>query len=145
LIERNYFVYKKWMIALLQMQNTIRFIKYIQRSKPYANQFRNVLNANIGYSFNVEAVYLPSQWSYPLKQGNTATRVFIGTFEIFIALGHNNLKAYSFARFIRFQLITTGSFVLVSDISVGAFGKKHRLVHKMCPNPCFRPLTDDIW
>ncbi len=93
------------MIALLQMQNTIRFIKYIQRSKLYANQFRDVLNADISYSFNVEAVYLPSQRSYPLKQGNAAKRAFIGTFEIFIALGHN-LKAYSFARFIRFQLIT---------------------------------------
>jgi len=119
LIERNYFVYKKWMIALLQMQNITRFIKYIQRSKPYADQFRNVLNANIGYSFNVETIYLPSQWSYPLEQGNAARRVFIGTFEIFIALGHNNLKAYSFARFIRFQLVTTGSFVLC----IGYFGK----------------------
>jgi hypothetical protein len=132
------------MIALLQMQNITRFIKYIQRSKPYANQFRNVLNTNISYLFNVKTIYLPSQRSYPLKQGNATRRAFIGTFEIFIALGHN-LKAHSFAQFIRFQLITTGSFVLVSDISVRAFGKKHRLVHKMCPNPCSRHLTNDIW
>ena len=124
LIERNYFVYKKWMIVFLQVQNTVCFIEYIQRGKPYADQFRKIFDANIGYSFNVEAVYLPGQRRYLLKQGNTAASVVGAIFEIFITLAHN-LREYSFASFLRFQLITTGSLVLVSDILVRAFGKKY--------------------
>jgi hypothetical protein len=74
------------MVVLMQVQNIIRFIEYIQRSKPYANQFWDAFNANISYSFNVETVYLPSQRSYLLKQRNVViglvssiSRAFIGS------------------------------------------------------------------
>lgn len=89
LIQRDYFIYEKRMVVLMQVQNIIRFIEYIQRSKPYANQFWDAFNANISYSFNVEAVYLPSQRSYLLKQGNVDIRVVSSISRAFIGTMHS--------------------------------------------------------
>jgi len=65
----------------LQAQNIVCFIKCIEGSKPYANQVWNVFDTNVGYPLNVEAIYLPSEGRYLLKQRNAAARVVtIGTF-----------------------------------------------------------------
>jgi hypothetical protein len=84
------------MIILLEEQNIVCFIKYIQRSKSHANQFGDVINANIGYSFDVEAVYLPGQWSYLLKRGNTARSGVTGIIGTLTALVHsfNSFRQY---------------------------------------------------
>jgi hypothetical protein len=73
----------------MKEQNIVCLIKYIQRSKSHANQFGDVINANIGYSFNVEAVYLTSQWSYLLKRGNTAGGGGAGIIGTIIAMIHS--------------------------------------------------------
>lgn len=85
----------------MEVQNIVCFIQYIQRSKSHANQIGDVLNANISYSFDVEAVYLPSQWSYLLKQGNTAMGGVTGIIGTLIASVHSltdtvSLHSYSF-------------------------------------------------
>jgi hypothetical protein len=123
------------------VQDIVCFIKYIQRSKPYANQIRNVFNANIGYSLNVETVYLPSQRSHLLKQGNAAARVVNSIFRTFIASVHNSLKMVQLCPIHTASGNTTSSLVFVSDILVGAFGKKYQLKAEINPGLCIEPLV----
>ena len=127
----------------MQVQDIVCLIKYIQRSKPYANQIRNVFHANIGYSLNVKTVYLPSQWSHLLKQGNTAARVVNSTFRTFIASVHS-LKVVQLCPIHTAPGNTTGSLIFVSDISAGAFGKKCRLKAEINPSLCIKHLVSDI-
>jgi len=127
----------------MQVQDIVCFIKYIQRSKPYANQIRNVFNANIGYSSEVETVYLPGQWSHLLKQGNAGARAVNSIFRTFIASVHN-LKVVQLCPIHTVSGSTTGSLIFVSDILVGAFGKKCRLKAEINPILCIKHLVIGI-
>jgi hypothetical protein len=83
LVQRNYFIYKKWVVAFIQVQNAICFIEYIQRSKPYVDQISYVFYADISYPVQVKAVYLSGQWSNLLKQWYASigsVNSIIGTF-----------------------------------------------------------------
>jgi len=127
----------------MQVQDIVCFIKYIQRSKPYANQIRNVFNANIGYSSEVETVYLPGQRSHLLKQGNAGARVVNNIFRTFIASVHN-LKVVQLCPIHTVSGSTTGFLIFVSDILVGAFGKKYRLKAEINPSLCIKHLVIGI-
>jgi len=143
LIQRDYFVYKKGVIVFMQVQDIVCFVKYIQRSKPYTNQIRNVFNANLGYSPNVETVYLPSQRSYLLKQGNAAVRVVNSFFRTLIASVHS-LKAVQLCPIHTVSGNSISSLVFVSDILVGVFGKKYRLKAEITPGLCIKRLVIGI-
>ncbi len=99
------------MIVLMQVQNIIRFIEYIERGKPYSHQFRNACNANFGYPVDVKTVYLPSQRGYLLKQRNADIRFFRSIFRVFIGPMHiwnnNTALAYSFFYAISFNTFYT--------------------------------------
>jgi len=127
----------------MQVQDIVCFIKYIQRSKPYANQIRNVSNANIGYSSEVETVYLPGQRSHLLKQGNAGARVVNSIFRTFIASVHN-LKVVQLCPIHTVSGSTIDSLIFVSDILVGAFGKKYRLKAEINPILCIKHLVIGI-
>jgi hypothetical protein len=88
LIQGNDFIYKKRVIVFIKVQHVICFIEHIKRSKSYANYGGDAFNASIGYPFKVEAVYLPGQRSYLLKQGNAGIRIITSLFRALIGLVH---------------------------------------------------------
>ena len=79
LIQRDYFVYRKRVAVFEQVQDIVGLVQYVHGSKPHANQFRNLCYADVRYSLNIEAVYLPSQRGYSRKQrdiiGSTAKTI----------------------------------------------------------------------
>jgi hypothetical protein len=80
-------------VVLLQVKNIVRLIKYVQRSKLCADELGNVIDAQIGYSFNIKAVYPPRKGSYLLKQRNAALVAADGVFRPVIACVHGYREA----------------------------------------------------
>src|SRR4030042_3222554 len=110
------------MIVLLQVQDIICFIEYIQRGKSYVDQSGNIVNTDIGYPLDVKAVYLPGQRCYTLKQRNIrvgSVSCIIGTL---VASVHRLSDTFSL---LLYGFLLVADFVSV--VSGRAFGKNPML------------------
>ena len=101
---------------LVQVQDIVRFIEYIQWSKTCMNQFRNAFNANVSYPIDIETVYLPSQRSNLFEQKNAAIGIikspcwtFIGSVHISRVIQFCPIRAISVNKMI-FLIPSIGYF-----------------------------------
>ena len=90
MIERNNLVYRKRVIMLVQVQDVVRLVKYVYRGKPGADQGRYSADTNVGYSIDIQAVYLSGQWCHLLEQRNAAARIIGGPGGIILTSIHNS-------------------------------------------------------
>ncbi|MHC4260690.1 MAG: hypothetical protein ACYSTF_09835, partial [Planctomycetota bacterium] len=68
--------------------NSICLIKYVERCKFDSNELGDVSDADVGYSPDVEAVYLPSQWGHLLEQRCAEGRMSPGIAGCPVVLAH---------------------------------------------------------
>ena len=88
LVERDYFVYGEGVIVLLQVENRICLVQYVERCEFDSNELWDVIDADVGYAPDVEAVYLAGQRGHLLEQRYAEGRMSPGTAGFPVVLGH---------------------------------------------------------